>query len=278
MNPLTDKDDGGGGTVRYTQYLIFELGSKCNLAKEHWGRCPSGDKDRYGSLDTSRQLTDDQILQAARQAHEMGFTGRIGFHYYNEPTLQWERMLDLMHNIGNAVPSQTFVLWTNGFNLNRLEQIPSDSGLHFSDIVISNYFNKDWSWVQQYCNRMEIGSGLLDGRKWQIRQASSVMCLRPFNEFIFDNFANAHLCCADWQGTSNLGSLHKESFVEIAARFSRIRLALTKTTVDNPAHSFGIPALCARCRIKQLGLTGLVPEISIRTYKDLLTPKGAECA
>jgi hypothetical protein len=274
----TDKESGGGGIVRYTQYLIFELGSKCNLDKEHWGRCPSGDPDRYGALDTSRELTDSMILQTAEEAHNLGFTGRIGFHYYNEPSTQWDRLLDLKQRIENSIPSQTFVLWTNGLNLHRLEQAPADSKPHFTDIVISNYFKKDWSWVAPYCDRLEIGNGLLDGRKWPIRQDSNTMCLRPFNEMIFDNYGNAHLCCADWQGTSNLGSLHKEPFRDIAVRFLQIRMALVALTVDNTERSSIIPALCARCRIKQIGISGLVPEVSQRISQELFPPKSVECA
>jgi hypothetical protein len=263
--------------VRYTQYLIFELGSKCNLDKEHWGRCPSGDLDRYGALDTSHEMSDELILQTAQKAHEMGFTGRIGFHYYNEPTIQWNRLLDLKSKIESAIPSQTFVLWTNGLNLRKLEQAPAEAKPHFTDIVISNYFQKDWSWVAPYCDRLEIGSGLLDGRKWPTRQESRTFCLRPFNEMIFDNYANAHLCCADWQGTSSLGSLYHDSFENILERFQRVRTALIRTTIADPDNIMEIPPLCARCRIKQLNISGLAPEVSNRIYQELFSPQRAQC-
>jgi hypothetical protein len=257
------------GSVRFTQFLIFELGSKCNLAKEHWGRCPSADPDRYGSLDIMRPITDEQIVLAAETANKMGFTGEIGFHYYNEPTLQWDRMQALKRKIRAAVPSQTFVLWTNGANLCRLEETKPEDQVRFADIVISDYFKKDWTWVSRYCDRLYISNGLLDGRRLPIRQATDVRCLRPFNELIFDNFGNAHLCCADWKGTSMLGSLHDHSFEQIAARFRQIRMALCRTTLEDPAHPLGIPAICARCRIKQPGLGELVPDVSLRARQAL---------
>ncbi len=264
--------------LRYTQYLVFELGSACNLDEEHKGRCPSSDSDRYGSLDTSRELTDAMILQAAREAHAMGFSGRIGFHYYNEPTTQWDRLLALKSEIERRIPGQTFVLWTNGLNLHKLKEAPAAQKPHFKDIVISNYFKKDWSWVAPYCDRLQIGDGLLDGRKRPIRRETDSVCLRPFNEMIFDNFANAHLCCADWQGTTNLGSLYRDSFAEIAARFLHIRSLLTLTTLDSPERPLGIPAICARCRIKESGLANLVPEVTQRLYNELVASKNRTCA
>jgi hypothetical protein len=260
-----------GGEVRYTQFLIFELGSKCNLAEEHRGRCPSADADRYGALDTSRPLTDDQIVQTARKANRLGFTGEIGFHYYNEPTLQWDRMQELLRRIRLIVPNQAFVLWTNGTNLHRLRQPSSDPQIRFSHIVISNYFKKDWTWVAQYCDRLQIGDGLLDGRRMPIRQPTNVPCLRPFNEFIVDNFGNVHLCCADWRGTSILGNLHDDSFAKTVARFQKVRLALCRSTANHPGDPAHIPAICARCRIKQSGVGLFVPEITHRTFRALLT-------
>lgn len=122
--------------MKHTQFLIFEIGPDCNLACQHRERCPSGDPDRYGRLDTSELLGDDQIINSVKVAHELGFKGLIGWHYYNEPTLYWDRLTRLTNAIRGKVPAARFILWTNGTSLpNDLSELSV-----FTQMWVSNYW------------------------------------------------------------------------------------------------------------------------------------------
>ena len=44
---------------------------------------------------------------------ELRLSGLIGWHGYNEPTLQGDRMLRLMDRISEGAPDSRFLLWTN---------------------------------------------------------------------------------------------------------------------------------------------------------------------
>lgn len=85
--------------LQYTQFLIFELGTGCNLAKDH-DKCPLS-KRKKGI----KKLDDKAIINLAVISYkEFGFTGLIGWHFYNEPMLYWERMLNLIDRIREKVP------------------------------------------------------------------------------------------------------------------------------------------------------------------------------
>jgi len=119
--------------MRYTQFLIFELGHKCNLAHVH-KLCPSASPERFANVDTSRELTDDMIVRTAvRMYQEFGFRGLIGWHYYNEPTIQRERMMSLMARIKSEVSEARFVLWTNGTHILSSDEMDAFDQIHVTD-------------------------------------------------------------------------------------------------------------------------------------------------
>ena len=93
----------------YTQFLIFELGNKCNFSKIH-PKCPI-----LARTESNRKVPDEKIVELVKQAYdELGFTGLVAWHFYNEPMLQWKRMIKLMEMIQAQVPKSRFLLWTNG--------------------------------------------------------------------------------------------------------------------------------------------------------------------
>lgn len=225
------------------QILEFELGSKCNLGHEH-KECPNLHPERYGTLDTSRELDDETIVACAVQAYrELGFTGLIGWIYYNEPLLQAERMFGLMDRIKQQAPQARFILWTNGY------LIPEDCDAYkaFSQIVISNYGDKSRRGLANlFAKRIEarwMENAALDNRLQQLQLLGDTKpCLRPFVEFVIDNHGNTHLCCYDWQGKGTWGNVLVTEFVELARKWRAMLPEIAGEKMTDRA-----PEVCRTC-------------------------------
>lgn len=226
-----------------TQILEFELGSGCNLAGEHT-LCPNRDPCRYLGLDTSQKLDDDTIVNCAVRAYrELGFTGLVGWIYYNEPLLQADRMFRLMDRIKAQMPAARFILWTNG------TLIPEDCEQYraFEQIFISGYNAESCRGrdrlVAKKINLQWIDAPCLDNRLEDIAPADpDAPCLRPHVEFIIDNYGNTHLCCYDWQGRATVGNVFAEDFAVIARRW-RDQLP----SIAGPRMTSCAPDACRHC-------------------------------
>ena len=226
-----------------TQMLEFELGSECNLGKIHH-ECPNLHPERYGTLDTTRELDDDTIVRCAAQAYnELGFSGLVGWIYYNEPLMQMDRMFDLMKRIKAAAPAARFILWTNG------TYIPEecDHFRQFEQIVVSNYGEASQRGIRHLAaRRIECsvtGQGGLDNRLVQIQPVDpDEPCLRPFVELIIDNYGNTHLCCYDWQGQGTQGNVFHDDFGDICRQWRETLPSIAGHRMTEDA-----PQVCRDC-------------------------------
>lgn len=238
----------------YTQFLTFEIGRVCNLAQAHKGACPSADVNRYGRLNTSRQLHDGSIVDCAVAAYDMGFKGQIAFHYYNEPMLSWDRIKALVPRIKEKVPDAQFCLWTNGTILpDRI----SDLSI-FSSIWVSNYAGRDWKTILAPTGaEIHIQDGKLDGRKESLSRANDRRCLRPYNELVIDAYGNGHLCCADWRGEIHLGNVITEGFSAVADQYLLLRNQVAKDPLPKDA-----PAFCRLCPLRMDDIFPIVAEVA----------------
>lgn len=225
------------------QILQFELGSDCNLGDGHLA-CPNRDPDRWARLDTGRELDDDTIVSCAVRAYgELGFTGLVGWAYYNEPLLQADRMFRLMERIKADAPMARFILWTNG------TLVPEDCAAFadFEQIVLSGY-NAD---SRRGLDRLTaegiaarwIEYPLLDNRLVRLDpDDADAPCFRPFVEFVLDAYGNTHFCCYDWRGEGTWGNVHASDFAELARRWRDMLPKIAGARMVDDA-----PAVCREC-------------------------------
>lgn len=231
------------GPLSLVQILEFELGRECNLGQAH-RTCPNRHAERYGTLDTSRELDDDTIIHCAVTAYtKLGFTGLIGWIYYNEPLLQQDRMFALMGRIKSAVPQVRFMLWTNGY------LIPEQCGHYdqFEQIIISGYSDMSRRGLDRLNTKhipvRWINNPRLDDRLLQVAPAdANAACLRPFVEFIIDNYGNTHLCCYDWQGQGSWGNVFHDDMHTLALRWRKMLPDIAGVSMNGRA-----PDVCHRC-------------------------------
>ncbi len=229
--------------LRMLQIIDFELGEKCNLGHVH-DKCPNRSPERFSLLDTTKQMDDATIIEAAVAAYSrLGFTGMIGFHYYNEPLLESERLFKIAGEIKARAPGAKFLLWTNGM---LIPESPEQYRV-FSEIVISGYNAES----KRGADRLEaigvksryVPDAQLDNRMQLLTPANkSAPCMRPFLEMIFDAYGNTHLCCYDWRGEGTNGNLLTTSIDVLAAKW---RASLPKIAGDKLAED--APKVCAEC-------------------------------
>jgi hypothetical protein len=239
--------------MMHTQFLVFEIGRKCNYAGYHAGMCPSGEATRYGRLDTSTPMTDDQIVESAAMAYgELGFVGLVGFHFYNEPCLYFDRISTVFGRILDAVPEARAVLWTNGTRLpDELDRLRI-----FEQIWVTDYLQHDWTFLERYVPVVNVVPDNLDHRNQGHAAVDDRRCLRMFNELILDYYGNGHICCIDFRGDCYLGNIHREGFAEIAKQFLTVRDQVIQYPMPVTA-----PAVCRLCAVRLPEVGRLVPEV-----------------
>lgn len=238
-----------------TQFLIFEAGPDCNLADKH-PQCPNSDSARFANTAGRRPVTDDMILDTCRRMYRhYGFRGAVGWHYYNEPLLYADRVFPLMETIRAEIPEARFVLWTNGTMIPSAE--PGLDRLGAFDFAwVTNYDGADYSRIRRAVPNATIVRWGLDARKKPGHANSNAPCGRPFSEFVFDCYGQAHLCCIDWRGECDLGNLHDDPLDRIVARFQSARAAVARgLTID-------APEVCRRCEVRHARISSLVPDIA----------------
>ena len=190
-----------------TQFVIFELGATCNLGEYH-KRCPN-----FVRMPTSLlSLTDDLILQCIEEAYtKLNFTGLVGWHYYNEPMMQHQRMFSLMEQY----PKARYVLWTNG----TIQ--PDDSRINlFEQVHCTNYSGNVNIKYYNGCKSVSMFTPVFDSRLQDTKYTieNDRLCYRQYTEFTIDNWGTAHFCCQDWRGEIEIGNLWQDTYATLVSR------------------------------------------------------------
>lgn len=241
--------------MKYTGYLIFELGKTCNLGKLH-AACPNLHPDRFSRIVSDQTVPDSLVVELAAEAYQVhGFRGRIGWHYYNEPLMAEARMWRLMDAIDARVPAR-YTLWTNGTRLpKKPENLKRFEEVHVTDYGIADQPVDREAW-RTMVPHVQFQSWRLDDRVTVEPQDSLYPCRRMFTEFIVDYYGNVHLCCYDWRGLGSPGNVHTDSLADLAKRWQAIRESISGSMMTPDA-----PEVCRRCAMR-CGITRFVPEVA----------------
>lgn len=233
--------------LAYTQFLNFEAGTDCNLGKEHV-KCPNRHPDRYANTDKRRMMDDDTIVGCAVAAYqEHGFTGLVGWHYYNEPMLHAARIFRLIQRIRLEVPESRFCMWTNGTN----------KGLWYQSL---RDLHEQWH-VTPYATGVR-----LDDRLDRRPSKGDKPCLRIFTEFVLDAYGQHHPCCYDWRGEASLGNVHDSGgFEDLVFRWSWSQQLIggEKMILENGSTM----GACLECGWRTSAMTNFDPDSAARAEK-----------
>lgn len=240
--------------MKYTQYLSFEVSRFCNLAQVHADKCPVIAK----RVCTGPPIKDAEIIRWAVEAYtDHGFTGMVCYHYYNEPLLHRDRIVNLCREIKRQHSNARFCLWTNG---TLLDGDLTDLGV-FDAAWISLYPETPRENVAQLTGvipNTRTVDGALDNRLTARGDEHGVPCSRMFAELIVDNSGWVHVCCADYSGIVHVGNL-RDGWKPVLEKWHRIRHQLGGTAMDENAPSF-----CRRCTWRSNAIPDFLPDIRER--------------
>ena len=200
-------------TLKNHKMIAFEVTDKCDMKHLH-PECPINAQNynmRHGPLDEER------ICKAIEEANALGFKGYIEFHYYCEPLLEKEMIL----NIIKRNKKNKFNLITNGRLLSR--NIEENKFLKdFSIIIISCYDMEYMPFYEglkkQYKNITISKEDKLDNRLEfynHPKHDTATICGRPFFELPIDHYGDVRLCCFDWKRTCVIGNINETSLTEV---------------------------------------------------------------
>lgn len=206
----------------------------------------------------------------------MGFSGRIGYHFNNEPLLD-KRLVEFIRQARTACPEAEIDVMTNGLTLTApLGEQLFEAGL---DLLRINNYSDEGAWLPGVSDFMESVIGTMPpqgqtslnahmpGNSRQkvmlvMRRLTEVMqnragsspsgrqlkaglrcsCLLPFNQLVVGATGRVGLCCNDFYVSENMGDLTTRSVAEVwhGEDFKRVRSILSRG--DRAAIK-----LCAQC-------------------------------
>jgi len=224
-----------------TSLLSFEITNHCNLQHKH-DMCPVNCRRYYKE---GKALDKTSIVQTIKKAREMGFTGMVSFHYYNEPLLKKDLILSVM----DEMPECKYLVWTNGILLSR--NVKENQFLkRFTKVCITCYDIKDMPFFEElrdYYKNIEIFDWELDDRLeiYNKTNVNRLSCKRPLFEVPIDYYGNIRLCCMDWNSSYNIGNIFEEDFINIinGKKYQEL-IAMCKQRLINEDNS---PKICKTC-------------------------------
>ena len=259
-----------GDDVNLTQYLIFEIGTECNLGALH-PKCPNRHPGRYGNLPTDQPVSDDLIVAIAEAMYrDYGFTGHIGWHLYNEPLCQADRMWRLMDMVDARVPRATYTLWTNGTLLpDDCSQFARFAKVHVTDYMLPERPIRNLAAMVAAVpvQNIQLQHFTLDDRLNAIGDevVKGPGCNRMFTEFIVDYWGNVHLCCYDWAGSGSVGNVQDEGLEVCLERWAEVRRRVSGKSIFLDA-----PETCLKCKMRSQGVSDFIPRIGYAAFASLL--------
>jgi len=223
--------------MKYTQFAIFEITHECNLAAQHrfcpsMARIPTGD---------GAPLTDTLIVDIAVALYnQYGFAGMIGWHYYCEPMLAYDRIKRLTAAIREKAPQARFVLWSNGTGF---PSDPCELRQWFDAVHITAYKPETAERISRALPEARVWNPAIDDRLDSQRAPREGRCYRMFTEFIVDAWGTVHGCCYDWRGEMPLGNLHTDGLDAVLDLWQATRARL----VNVSGMTADAPPVCHRC-------------------------------
>jgi hypothetical protein len=238
--------------LKHTQILVLEVGATCNLDCVH-GWCPVSIR-KIGP----REMDDNKIVDLAFEAYDLGFEGWIAFHYYNEPLLHPERLDNIITTIKRDKADARFLLWTNGNYMREKTKYVIDK---FDWVVVTDYFNQGYDHFKKFADvrHLQVNPEVVDGRLAYGDTITTQPCLRPFIEFSITAFGDVHICCQDWRGKIEIGSVFDHTLKDLDDKRMEIIKTLVKP-MDETA-----PEVCRKCAGK-IGIVGFDNNIAQKSF------------
>lgn len=217
--------------IKLVRSVRIQLSNICNMAHKE---CP------ISTYTENVHLPIKYVRSVIDNLETLGYSGDIGFHIYNEPTID-PRLFYIMKYANEKLPESKVVLWTNGKAVT--EGLVED----FSEIKNLKYYLSCYAGVDAeplLSEDSEKTSGELDDRLgWYDRpeRSTSRICRAPYSQVTIDYNGNVIICCMDWKSSVVFGNIKNSSLGEI------LESEYMKKTAGELSSGNRTHELCKRC-------------------------------
>ena len=218
------------------QSIRFELSGFCNYNHE---LCPKSRDNTRVSLST------DAIKRV--MVDIPGFSGDVGFHNHNEPTID-PRLYSIVSMAKGIWPKCTVSIYTNGEFLDEnLIKEGIDAGVDKFNITaysdsVRGYF-KESRHVSVYDVKFDGRLGIYD----RAISPNNIPCGAPVCQIVISRYGDVCLCCQDWNNTVTFGNVYSQSIVSCFPEMEKVYNKLMSGDRDmEPCRR------CSRTRIKYI--------------------------
>jgi len=201
--------------------ILIETCSYCNR------RCPDCPVCKY-PREVEMHLDDFLFDRIVRELCSLGFSGRIGLHFFNEP-LADDSIVEKVKKLRRYVPRSSIEINSNGDYLNlKLLRDLYESGL--SKLFVTAYCKETFWRVKgllDQCRGREgkivtcreaplfIGNRAGSLNNVVLHETLRANCFLPSYQIVVNYMGDVVLCCNDFYGRINFGNVSDRSLLEI---------------------------------------------------------------
>ena len=224
----------------------IEMNSLCNQ------RCTYCPVSILPVPDVPKNMSDDVFNKLLDELCQIDFSGKISYHFYNEPLLRHD-LEKYIAQVKDTLPNAFQLLFTNGTLLTeeRYNNLLKAGIDHF--LVTRHDFAPMPERPRQ---TVEFPNDLIvsnrGGTMYQLKEPLNLPCFVPNESLIVTVTGEILLCCDDAQRKIIMGDLKKQSIEEIwfSDKFIEIRELLKKGRRDTAS------SICRHCSNKEYFVPG----------------------
>jgi radical SAM protein with 4Fe4S-binding SPASM domain len=214
--------------------------------------CPNIDHERETVM-----MPDELYDSIIMQLRELGFCGRMSFHFYNEPLLD-PRLPFLVARAKQALPETRVVLYTNGDFLSRagFEQLV-DAGVDVAWVTNHGTNPRHCGWRHDlspaYAAHLRYQTHENPEISWTNRggllphianpsRPLSIRCTAPATTLVITAHGTVVLCYEDYEQSVVIGDLRQQTIVDVWDAPGTRELRRRLLTADRSC-----TRICSRC-------------------------------
>ncbi len=232
-----DVDQTDKPHIAKVRAVFFELSNQCNYTHIH-PMCPTSCQKK------KRTLSSEIYYKVISELADVGFSGVISFHRYNEPLID-PRLGTFIRYASEKLPCAHLRVLTNGcFLTQEIADALIDEGLSWLECSAYSVFEYErlvdlhvpipyYVFVSILDERLELyASEVLHLKK---------ACYAPLNDITITCDGQLGLCCLDWKDSCNFGSLKTSKLTDLLDGITY------QTVFSNLAAGSRNLDICSRC-------------------------------
>lgn len=201
--------------------MVIEVSAYCNR-KCPW--CPQSTSPR---TDKTAKMSLDTFDKIIVELSSVGYTGKVAFHFFNEPLLD-DRLEDLVARARKLLPKSHLYIHTNGDHL-TIERLRSLRAAGLDGMFTNQYGGEVQPHIQAILDaRTEDEKTVMKIRMFKkrhiysrgglvetVRQVPTSARCRRIRQMCINYLGDVVLCCNDYLGQVSVGNVKDKGVIEL---------------------------------------------------------------